>query len=101
MSWRPGTTPVKRELARFAPQTKKYIILHDTTLDAELGESIRSRHNLAARSAASGIPVAEIAKGLWPAVSEFLINNPVWVLKQRYTNNNGLTILERVGSSGT
>jgi hypothetical protein len=92
---------MKRELARFSPQTKKYIILHDTTLDAELGESIRSKHNLAARSAASGISVAEIAKGLWPAVTEFLAANPAWVLKERYTNNNGLTILERVGNSGT
>jgi hypothetical protein len=87
---------LKRELARFAPQTKKYIVLHDTTLDAVHGESIRNRHNLKARSEASGIPVDEIACGLWRAVEEFLAANPAWILKERYTNNNGLTILERL-----
>ena len=87
---------LKRELAKFAPLTKKYILLHDTTLDAIQGESIRNKHNLRARSEASGIPVDEIACGLWRAVEEFLAANPNWILKERYTNNNGLTVLERV-----
>jgi hypothetical protein len=87
---------LKRELAKFAPLTKKYILLHDTTLDAIHGESIRNKHNLSARSKASGIPVDEIACGLWRAVEEFLAANHNWILKERYTNNNGLTVLERL-----
>jgi hypothetical protein len=87
---------LKRELARFAPLTKKYIIMHDTTGDAIYGESIRNKHNLKARSEASGIPIAEIACGVWRAVEEFLAENPSWILKERYTNNNGLTILEKI-----
>jgi hypothetical protein len=36
-------------------------------------------------------------KGLWDAVTEFLDNNKdTWKLKERYTNNNGFTIIERV-----
>jgi len=35
-------------------------------------------------------------KGLWPAVEEFINEHPEWKIKERFTNNNGLTILERV-----
>jgi hypothetical protein len=34
-------------------------------------------------------------RGLWPAVEEFLQENKNWSLKERFTHNNGLTILER------
>ena len=44
----------------------------------------------------SGLTEEEIRKGLWPAVEEFLIEHPEWKLKERYTHNNGLTILQRV-----
>ena len=87
---------LKRELAKFAPLTKKYIILHDTTVDEVYGETIRLGWNPEHQSRESGIPVEEITRGLWPAVEEFLAANPEWVLKERFTNNNGLTVLARV-----
>jgi len=87
---------LKRELAKFAPLTNKYIIMHDTTLDAVYGETIRSGWNAENQSRESGIPVEEINRGIWPAVEEFLAANPDWVLKERFTNNNGLTVLARV-----
>ena len=43
----------------------------------------------------SGIPVEEITKGLGPAISEFLENNPEWYIKEKFTNNNGLTVLAK------
>jgi hypothetical protein len=86
---------LKRELARWNSMVSKYIILHDTTVDEWAGETIRCGWNAAAQSASSGIPVAEITKGLWPAVDEFLKEHPEWELKERYTNNNGLTVLSR------
>jgi cephalosporin hydroxylase len=86
---------LKREFARWHSYAKKYIILHDTTVDGEYGESIRMGWNILEQSKASGIPVEEIARGLWPAVEEFLKEHPEWVLKERYTNNNGLTVLAR------
>ena len=86
---------LKRELARWHSHVQKYIILHDTTVDGEYGESLRVGWNILEQSKATGIPVEEIAKGLWPAVEEFLKEHPEWSLKDRFTNNNGLTVLVR------
>jgi len=36
--------------------------------------------------------------GLKPAIDEFLQQNSHWKVKEVFTNNNGLTILERVNS---
>ena len=86
---------LKRELNRWHSYAKKYIVLHDTTVDEWLGETIRVGWNAAEQSKQSGIPVDEITKGLWPAIDEFLKTHPEWLLEKRYTNNNGLTILKR------
>ena len=87
---------LKRELAKFAPLTNKYIIMHDTTLDAVYGESLRERSDVEAQSRESGIPFEEITRGIWPAVEEFLAEHPEWTIRERFTNNNGLTVLARV-----
>lgn len=86
---------LKRELNKFAPFTNKYIIMHDTTVDEWLGETIRMGWNPIQQSIDSGFPIEEITKGLWPAIDEFLRSNNEWVLHERYVNNNGLTILRR------
>lgn len=88
---------LKRELAKFAPRTKKYIIMHDTSVDEWDGETKRNIHkyDVEKQSRESGIPVEEILKGLWPAIEEFLEANKDWVLHARWVNNHGLTILKR------
>jgi hypothetical protein len=86
---------LKRELEKFSKITNKYIIMHDTTVDEYQGETVRCRLNAAEQSQQSGIPIDEINKGLMPAITEFLDTNTNWKLKERFTNNNGLTILER------
>ncbi len=85
-----------RELNKYAPVTKKYIIMHDTEVDGIIGETIRAGFDGPKQSAATGIPLDEIHKGLQPAYNEFLANNAGWVLHKHYTNNNGLTILRRI-----
>ena len=87
---------LKRELAKYAPATNKYIIMHDTEVDGIYGETIRCGWNAHQQSAQTGIPVDEILKGLKPAVEEFLVDNPDWMMHKHYTNNNGLTILIRI-----
>lgn len=87
---------LKRELDKFSKVTNKYIIMHDTTIDEWQGESIRNGDNIEYQSITSGIPMSEITSGLWPAIDEFLINNKDWILKERFYNCNGLTILEKV-----
>jgi len=87
---------LKRELARWHSYAKKYIVMHDTTVDEWLGQAVRCNENAVIQSKESGIPVDEITRGLWPAIDEFLKDRPEWLLEKRYTNNNGLTILKRV-----
>ena len=86
---------LKQEFIRWHSYAKKYIILHDTTVDGEQGESIRLGSNIPEQAKSSGFTEEEIGKGLWPAIEEFLLNHPEWRLKERYTNNNGLTVLMR------
>jgi len=87
---------LKRELERWNTYANKYIILHDTTVDGEVGESVRMKYDIPKQMLESGLSREEIERGLWPAVEEFLAVHPEWKLKERYTNNNGLTVLERV-----
>jgi hypothetical protein len=94
---------LKRELNYWHNSVKKYIIMHDTTVDEIYGESIRLRNDpnpklrmdAEKQSKDYGIPIEEINKGLWPAIEEFLELHNEWKIKERFTNNNGLTILER------
>ena len=65
------------------------------TIDELQGESVRMHLPVAKQSLETGIPEHEIKKGLWPAVVEFLQEHREWDLKERFTNNNGLTVLYR------
>jgi hypothetical protein len=69
-------TQLKIELELHADKARKYIVFHDTTNFETIGEN-------------------EIDKGLWLAIEEFLAEHKEWKLRKRYTNNNGLTIIER------
>lgn len=40
----------------------------------------------------------DLLQGLWPAVTEFLAEHKEeWELHARFENNNGLTVLKRIG----
>ena len=86
---------LKRELNKFSKITNKYIIMHDTTIDAINGETVRMKWDAKQQSIDNNIPEDEIIKGLIPAINEFLLINPNWKIKEKYENNNGLTILEK------
>ena len=66
-----------QELKLHADKVRKYIIFHDTSKFAYTDE------------------VTGNNGGLWPVVEMFLSEHPEWQLKERYTNNNGLTIIQR------
>ena len=79
---------LKFELNKHSPNAKKYIIMHDTTSYQFRDEPLTSEHSDL---------VEYSGKGIWPAIEEFLIENKnKWVLLERHTNNNGLTILKRI-----
>jgi hypothetical protein len=77
---------LKIELELHGNKAQKYIGFHDTTLFESVGEIYTNDPNAANK---------EEGKGLWKAIEEFLSVNPQWELHERYTNNNGLTILKR------
>jgi hypothetical protein len=81
---------LKRELALYAPITKKYIAMHDTEVDAIHGESVRC-----GLTDTNGLPEEETRQGLQRAIVEFLSWNDDWVIDRVWTNNNGLTVLRR------
>jgi len=70
---------LKKELELHSDKVRKYLIFHDTTSFEYIGESYEGKID---------------EKGIWPAVEE-LIEEGKWELLERYTNNNGLTILKR------
>ena len=86
---------LKRELNKFAPLTRKYIIMHDTEIDGIKGETIRCGWDSKQQSIDTGFAEEEIRRGLLPAIDEFLQSNPEWILEAKFMNNNGLTVLSR------
>ena len=63
---------LKRELATHAPQIRKFIVMHDTSLDGERGTTVRKKWNATQQALETGFPEEEITRGLWTAVKEFL-----------------------------
>jgi|TARA_R110001592_G_scaffold34211_2_gene117653 hypothetical protein len=79
---------LRQELSKHHFKAKKWIIMHDTTLFAHKCESFDSINSLSEFN-------KDCKKGLWDAVQEFIYDNQQWFVKERFTNNNGLTVLER------
>lgn len=79
------------ELNRHEAQVEKFIILHDTTTFARVDEGIYGH--------ASDLIKNQVVtkRGLRTAMEDFLEENKNWEIFEDLTNNNGLTILRRVG----
>lgn len=74
---------LQKELALHSSKANKYIIMHDTVLFGRVDQY--------------NSPPSE-KQGLYTALEEFLDLNKNWQIKEHYTNNNGLTIMERVNN---
>lgn len=74
------------ELKLHFKNVNKYIILHDTT-NYEYHDETFNHVNAWEKPFQGG--------GLWKAVEEFLVINNNWIIKERFFNNNGLTILAK------
>jgi hypothetical protein len=71
---------LRQELRLHGNQAQKYLAFHNTHTFGLCGEDGRD------------------AKGLLSAVIEFVMANPHWRFHTHRTNNNGLTILERISN---
>jgi hypothetical protein len=83
---------LKRELNKFKLITNKYIIIHYTSISPKYGD------NKYQDLINSGFSIEEIKKGIWPVIEEFLNTNRDWILHERFTNNNGLTVLKKINT---
>ena len=79
------------ELELHSEKCSKYIILHDTTSFGEIDESIYNHASSDIKNLKTG------KQGLWNATLDFLDSEKGknWEILERFTNNNGLTILKR------
>ena len=75
---------LKAELALHHSKVNKYIIFHDTTT-----------YEFSDEGGYTEFGFEGDGQGLWPAIEEFLEEHPEWTIKERFTNNNGLTILHK------
>lgn len=66
------------ELARHGNKAQKYLVFHHT-------------HSYGTRD-----ELGNVQKGILPAIIEFVIKNPHWRFHTHRTQNNGLTVLERI-----
>jgi len=72
---------LKKELELHSDKARKYICFHDTTSYETKGEDGKE------------------GTGIWKAIEEFLEDDKdKWVLQERFTNNNGFTIIKRINN---
>jgi len=98
---------LKRELAAHHALVARYIAMHDTEVDGYDGEARRNacvdpeHWSPSVLAAKTGYGIDEVSRGLKPAITEFLAaHGDEWELHERFANNNGLTVLKRIGGAG-
>ncbi len=86
-----------RELEKHHKHVKKYIVLHNTEIDSEYGETVRMCYyfDMDVLSKEIDCPMEDLCKGMGYAIREFLEKHPEWQIEKHLTNNNGLTILSK------
>jgi len=80
------------ELEKFSPKVRKYIAMHDTSPPW----GYRDQEDYHGNYTEYPRHISRAYRGLWPAVQNFLVKHPEWILKERRMNNYGFTILERI-----
>jgi len=67
---------LKKELFLHGNKSRQYLMFHDTVTYGERGEDC-------------------LKPGIMAAIDEFMLENSHWLIKEVFTNNNGLIILRR------
>lgn len=81
-----------KELHKHANKVNKWIILHDTVTFGYKNEEYYTNASIS-----SELDKVNDKQGLFAAVCEFIDSNETnWIIKEHFTKNNGLTVLERV-----
>ena len=82
---------LKKELKQHSHKARKYIIFHDTTTFGYVDEGENPISHTFSEHAGSQTE----KQGLFTAIEEFLRDNDEWYIKEKFANNNGITVLCR------
>lgn len=82
---------LSKELRKHESNVNKWIILHDTVTFGHTDEQYYQNGNVS-----ENLERNSNKKGLYNALTDFLEENKNWRIKEHYTNNNGLTVIERI-----
>ena len=85
---------LSQELRKHESKVRKWIILHDTVTFGDRDEDFYQNGEISEHVKDMKID----NKGLMKAFMDFLKENKKWKVKEHFTNNNGLTVLERIGT---
>ena len=82
---------LSKELRKHEGSVNKWIILHDTITFGQVDEGFYQNGEIS--DEISNQVVSK--RGLYTALIDFLEENKNWKIKEHFTNNNGLTVIER------
>jgi len=90
-------TQLKKELELHASKVSKYIVFHDVVTYGHTPEpsQFNTHKGIIKQHDKILANYVENDLGIMPAIEEFIDEND-WKVKQFYTNNNGLLIIERI-----
>lgn len=82
-----------QELIIHSPKVRNWIAIHNTVTYGLVDEEFYKNAITSPMAVDEKIPDK---KGLYTAVLDFISIHKQWIIKEHYTNNNGLTILQRI-----
>ena len=83
---------LSKELRKHEKSVNKWIVLHDTITFGQRDEDFYQNGKISEEIKFDSID----KRGLYTALLDFLAENNNWKIKEHYSNNNGLTIIERI-----
>lgn len=83
---------LSKELRKHEMNVNKWIAFHDTITFGQVDEGFYQNGSISSEVAGDVIH----KRGLYTALIDFLDENKNWKIKEHFTNNNGLTIIERI-----
>lgn len=83
---------LSKELRKHESSVNKWIILHDTITFGQIDEDFYLNGKINEKISKQIVT----KRGIYTALIDFLKENNNWIIKEHFTNNNGLTIIERI-----
>lgn len=84
---------LQKELKHHSKYITKYIIIYNTHIYRYHSINVINNYNIELEMYNTGFSKEEIEKGLYPAIEDFIKENPKWKIHYESTIDNGYTVL--------